>query len=273
MHYKKIVTMSATANYAAVKIFPAYHKGGKNRSQKKNATSEAAIKRNKKAMTMKVWTKIVSNFSDGDWFLTLTYSDAPTTKTEAATIFRQFKRKIKKECAKQNIEVRSIWTPPEIGKEKGRLHHHLVINKEVPLNLIQTYWTYGVVNISRLDEEKYKTAYYGLAEYIVKDTAENYDRKRDLHKKAYSCTKNLLEGITKKTMVKKQVVTVPKGWQLVEESLNEYLDEYTGELILEYKLKSVVPRPNTKWFKGKIIPISEAYTMAKEYIEEQLSLF
>ena len=50
MHYKKIVTMSATANYAAVKIFPAYHKGGKNRSQKKNATSEAAIKRNKKEL-------------------------------------------------------------------------------------------------------------------------------------------------------------------------------------------------------------------------------
>lgn len=280
MTFKKYITLSRNAKYAAIKIVPPARRGnpGKAREKRKNPTSDAVVRRNKKSLTMRLWGLIVSNYDEHDYHITLTYDDKrrPESEEAAKRTFEKYKRKLKRKAEKEGIELRMIWVT-----EKGtqnKYHHHIIINKEVPTDLIFDLWREDTGGVIVKAQELNKNAgnspdFYDLASYIVKEKTAEYDRTEDFNKKAYSRTRNLFNAETEVKNTKKQLVEPPRGYDVVPGSVEWYIDPFTGLESLEYRVMAKDQHPRRTWRKGKKIPITRAYDLHTQFIEEQLSLF
>lgn len=278
MIFKKYKTLSANGKYAAIKIAPSMPKGnpGKKRAKREKPTHEAVVKRNKRALTMRLWGLIVSNFEEYDNFISLTYENGHVPESEEASKdnFRKFKRKLQRKAKQKGIQLRMIWVTES---KSGRPHHHLIINREVPTELIFEIWHEvkggKIIRVTLMRQDAGKSPdFYDLASYMVKEKTTEYNIIQDLNQKAYSRTRNLVLPETREENVKRQEIRVPKGWELVPGSVEEYIDCITGLPYLEYRLMATEPNANKRQKRGRKVPISKVYDLKRLYIEEQLSL-
>ena len=273
--YTRYTTLSATAQYASVKITLTKHPGRDTRTKKGIPSSDAALRANQRARHYRLWNDITSNFVDGDHWLCPTYDamHLPKNEEEAKRNISKFIQDVKRKCKRRGIEVFAIWNT-EKGTEGERLHHHIIMNEEVPLHIIEECWTYGKVKPKKLYDEGYnKDGFWTLAGYMIKNSVDSYCRESDLNKQAYSRTRNLKKPRTKKTPVSELEIYVPKGYIVMKNSVKEYTNEITGLPVLEYRLQAATKNPRKNWHRGKKIPFREAYPITREYIEERLSLF
>lgn len=140
------------------------HPPGAKREKKSKKTKEAQMKINLRNTAIELTILMNSNFSPGDYHVTLTYTpeqrpeDLEGAKKDRKKFLRQLRRRIKKE----NQEFKYILVT-EIGK-RGALHHHMVMN-QVPTEWIRTAWPKGRIDIRPLDDTG---QYSRLAEYFAK---------------------------------------------------------------------------------------------------------
>lgn len=280
MVFKKYITLSSNAKFAAIKItsLPRRRNLGKVRGKRRAPTSESVIKKNKKTLIMRLWSLIVSNYDEHDYYITITYDDErrPESEEAAKKNFARYKRKLKRETEKKGVELRMVWVT-ESGT-RNKYHHHMIINKEVPRDLIFDLWRADMGGVIGKAQELNKNAgnspdFYDLACYLVKEKTAGYDRAKDFNKKAYSRTRNLIDAETEVKCVKRQLVEPPDGYEVVTGSVEWYTDPFTGLESLEYRVITKARNPMRTWRKGEKIPITKAYELHTRFIEEQLSLF
>lgn len=149
---------------------------------------------------------INANFRKGDILLGLDYSDEGLKKLEnsidgwddlneeerADAIYsaaeRELKlciRRVKYLAAKEGINIRFIAVTSDMDGKTGemvRVHHHLLINREV-LELFQAKWTLGGVNKRPLKNQK---DYTDIAEYLMAQVRRIPDAKK------YTSSRNLV---------------------------------------------------------------------------------
>ena len=108
-----------------------------------------------------------TNFTDNDFFITLSYQDKylPRSDKEALDEAKKYIRRLQYHCKKNNIpEPAAIWN---IEKSKaGRYHHHMIIKCALSRDFIERKWGKGRINTRRLQFDENGLA--GLSEYIQK---------------------------------------------------------------------------------------------------------
>lgn len=174
-------------NLFEVEIYPALPKMGKRKIRKENP--DVYRKWNDSFRKKNIIRKINHNFESGDLYGTLTYpkESYPTHMDEAKKNMVNFIKRIKTRLKKKNIDLCKFkYVYATEKSEKGRMHHHFIMNSLLTMDEIMECWNKGGYNkISKIDYDA-KFGITGLATYLCKE-----HKKRAKSEKRYSCSKNL----------------------------------------------------------------------------------
>lgn len=238
-----------TANYGAP---------GMKRAEKKNRTPEEMAKQNYWKRCRDLRRIIELNFGEGDLHVVLTCKkEERPDKEEAPKVIRKFRDRLAREYKKQVWELKYVITC-EIG-QRGAVHWHMIINnmtseRTSTTKLIQKYWIRGRPYFTALDGSG---DYKKLAEYIVKETAEKIKKEETCEKLSYIASRNLKKPQVKRSNVKakkwKKEPVVPKGWELVAESLINGINRYTGLPYQKYVIRRIPGKEKKKDAGGRYI--------------------
>lgn len=180
-----------SGNQFEVEIYPALTKKGNKKVRKEN--HEVYQKWNDVHRKKKIIRKINHNFSSGDLYGTLTYpkENYPGDIEEAKKNMVNFIKRIKARLKKKNIELSEFkYVYATERSEKGRIHHHFIMNSLLTMDEVIDCWNKGGYNkISKIDYDA-RFALTGLAIYLCKE-----NKKKVKFEKIYSCSKNLKNPI------------------------------------------------------------------------------
>lgn len=191
------------------------------RSPNMKKTSEKQKEINKRNREEEFLATCLANFDIEDWYITLTYTREarPDSIKSAHKEFGTFIQKVKRYCKRHNIECLCCGKtemPPS-----GAVHHHFMMNKAVPLEIILKYWTKGrVKDIQRI----YSMDDMKLVNYIAKGEGA----KHSVVEYKFFKTRNLKKPIIKRKVIKAnswtRVPKAKKGYQILEDSIFNYTD-------------------------------------------------
>jgi hypothetical protein len=219
-----------------------YHDGrygapGMKRLKKKKATPEQIEKINKINKERKCWRKMVLNFRENDYWITLTYKkdERPLDMKAAAQDIKDFIDKIRSQYRKREKELKWM-LHTEIGS-KGGCHHHLVLNRITDADLIiKKAWSKGGIHLKLMYEEG---NFQKLAEYLSKKP----DEENKLKESRYSCSRNLkLPKSDTKPYKRKTWTEEPKprkGFYVDKQSYHEGINPVTGYKYRRYLMMKV----------------------------------
>lgn len=190
------------------------------RGRNENLTSEEQQKRNL-ALARKGLTRIINaNFTGEDYFVLLTH-DGIVSVDEAKKERRNFFERLKRYRKKNGFsDLKYI----AVIEEKGRVHHHMILNHFEELNMkdalevLQEIWGKGLVKIKRLYKNQKDNR---LASYITKENIKK-DAKR------WSSSRNLAKPKVKLEVIgetkRKTTLRPPKGYRMVTHT-EDYFEE------------------------------------------------
>ena len=134
---------------------------------------DAKAKLNKKNSRLLCIRLIELNFTEKDFFTTLTYDDAhlPSTREEAGKCIKSFIRKVNYRLKKAGLpNALYIYTTEK--PENGRWHHHIVLSAGLNADEVMRCWPFGAVNkIDHLKREQ--NGFEKIGNYISKEFNEN----------------------------------------------------------------------------------------------------
>ena len=179
-------------DYLDVDIYPVHAKT-LNRRKKAKPTSETQQKLNDARAEKKLVRIANANFKTGDIKVTLTYDKEhhPESDEEAARQLSTFLRRVKRYRASKGLDELKYIVTTEKGKMKGRIHHHLIMNRGLDQQEIYDFWNrQGFTEVAALifDENGIQT----LVDYMLKQAREFEGKKK------YSRSRNLIVPQPKK---------------------------------------------------------------------------
>ena len=168
----------------------------------------------------------------------------------------KMKRGLQRYCKKNDIPFRLVETMG-IGAMTGKVHHHIVMNKEIPLEIVARYWQEEHIFAQPLKGWNYSK----VAKYMIKNAEESKD-KRGKYMKAFRCSRQVVRPEPRIETMKRAPHTVDtedlkprKGYQIDRDSIKVYEHPITGAVCLEYIEVSLEPEPRLKRYsKGRKIP-------------------
>lgn len=234
-----------------------YGAKGEKRNKKQKRTPEDIERQNQYQRTKTVRHLIKANFTEGDYWTTLTYSDKEgKTIRDISEDVSRFLKNIRYQYKKVDIPCKYIYRI-EIGS-KGGIHVHIILNRITDLDrLIQRYWTHGKTFNELLDDGTYER----LADYIVKPPTDQQKKllktfEEDAKKLIrYSCSRNLTrpepetKTYTSRTMrsVFNNDLIPNEGYYIDKNSIRRGVNAFTGYGYLYYQevkiMKDEIPEP------------------------------
>ncbi len=230
--YRKVKDFGGWKEIENYIIAPNMGNAGK-RAAREKSTKEAVQRVNMKHAVERCEDKIRANFVPGDKYVTFTFQPTamPDSKAAAVRAWNAFVKRLRRRCDKIDVELKYCKTI-EQGERHGHWHIHAIINDAVPYELLRDCWSKcGSLFVESLwgDGNGYANV-HNLAEYFV---GANKKGKRISEKtkseKTYSFSANCIDPkVTYEIMSAKWLKTprVPKGWELIRNSLEEYEDAY-----------------------------------------------
>ena len=154
-------------NYLEIEVFPVYTKA-KGKGKRKKPTTEIQQRLNQRHAEAKLRRLLHTNFTEADFFVTLTFDDAhlPPSVEDAQQLLQNFLRRLKRRCT----GLKYIYIL-EKGQENGRIHIHMVISGGLDEDDLAALWGMGKVKASLLEFNEDGLA--ALAKYFTKGEAEN----------------------------------------------------------------------------------------------------
>lgn len=226
-------------------------KSEKGRKPKMNPTSEAVAKINRINQERELTAKLNASFRPGDWWITLSNEIGVTVEESMAKIGK-LKRGLQRYCKREGIPYKMIETVG-IGTVKGKVHHHVVLNQEIPMEVVYRYWQEELVFAQPLKGWNYQK----VAAYILKN-AEESKNKRGKFTKAFRCSRQVarpeprVEEMSRVASFDIEDLKPRKGYQIDRDSIRAYDHPITGVPCLEYIEVSMEPEPRIKkYYKGK----------------------
>jgi len=224
---------------------------GKARKPKTNPTPDAVKKINRMNQERELTAKLNASFTPGDWWITLSHQQM-VTPDESLTLVGKLKRGLQRYCKKHQIPFRLIETMG-IGSQNGKPHHHIVLNKEVPLEVLYRYWPEEDTFAQPLKGYNYQK----VAAYMMKNAEESKDC-RGKHKKAFRCSRQVSRPEPRVEQMKRQAtfdtedLKAREGYAIDRDSIRKYEHPITGACCLEYIEVSLEPQPRIKqYYKGR----------------------
>ena len=133
---------------------------------------DAKAKLNKKNSRLLCIRLIELNFTEKDFFTTLTYDDAhlPSTREEAGKCIKSFIRKVNYRLKKAGLP-NALYIYATEKPEAGRWHHHIVLSAGLSTNEVMKCWPFGSVN--KIDYlRKAQNGFEKIGNYISKEFNE-----------------------------------------------------------------------------------------------------
>ncbi len=202
---------------------------GKKRKEKVKATPEQVEKQNRLNKSKRIRRRIKNNFSEGDYYLTLTFKkeNRPESVKDAIKIWGKVQRKLRDVCKKQNKAFKWIACIERGGK--GAIHFHLIMNRlEEGDRILQKIWTYGRVHMQLLYEEG---GFRDSADYISK-TPNDKENGWYSHSRNLPIPKPRVKRITSKIKEPKAY----KGYYIDKNTIYEGINPVTGYLYRHYEM-------------------------------------
>ena len=144
-------------DYKEVYVYPVYattSRGG-GRRKKANPTGEAQARLNKRISENNLVRLLNANFTSSDLAFDLTYRDDqnPSTDKQALRELQNFLRRLKRYRKQHGLPPLKYISVTE-RCERGAVHHHLVINGGVGINVLALLWGKGYTKATplQLDE-------------------------------------------------------------------------------------------------------------------------
>ena len=158
-----------------VEIYPEFTKG-----QKDQIPDEGKRKRQRQAQknlndknSKKMCERVISeNFTDRDIWATFTYTDdnMPASMEVATKNMQNYIRRLNYQRKKQGLSNARYVYVTECS-EKGRWHHHIVMDGDVDMDTVEAVWNLGKRNeIRRLQRDE--NGLVGMARYITKEKSK-----------------------------------------------------------------------------------------------------
>lgn len=132
------------------------------------------------------------NFTDGDLWITLTYTNEPESIEQATACMQRFIRNLNGRRKRLGImNARYIYITERVSEdgETVRVHHHLLMDGLLDMTTVLSMWKYGGRNESRYLKTD-ENGIAGAAEYMSKSAA---DTKRRRHEKRWTASRNLIK--------------------------------------------------------------------------------
>ena len=225
-----------------------YGAKGEKRNKKQKRTPEDIARQNQYQKARTVRHLIKQNFSEGDYWITLTYAKQEEGRSirSIAKDVSNFLSRLRREYKRQEVLCKYIYRI-EIGS-RGGIHVHMILNRITDLDIIlQNKWVHGRVHNELLDNGTYEK----LADYIVKpptdqqkkllrSIADSEDAKKLIR---YSCSRNLERPepethiYSQRTMraVFNNDLVPTKGFFIDKDSIRRGINCFTGMSYLHYQ--------------------------------------
>lgn len=215
---------------------------GMPRGEKKKKTPEEMAKQNLWRKKRDLRRLIELNFGEGDWHVVLTCNkELRPSVEEAPKVIRQFRDKLARAYKKKGWDLKYIITC-ETGK-RGAVHWHMIINDrsddtDSTARMVRKLWARGRPYFTALDESG---DYSRLADYIIKEYEKRKADQETIEKLSYMSSRNLLKPVVKKEKKDARAwrpePRVPRGWELIPESLINGLNKFTGWPYQKYTIR------------------------------------
>lgn len=212
-----------------VEIYPVYKKNSIPSNWKSKKNKQAQKNLNDKNARKNLIRLINTNFTDGDYFLTLSYSDdnLPVDHEQAKKNMQNFMRRLNYQLKKRELKkAKYIYITEHSVKDKIRCHHHLIISTELPIDEVEKLWKLGRRNnMRKLNSDEYGLT--GVATYLTKDPQG---------KKRWCSSNNLKKPkVTKSNskFSKKRVSILTRFQDLIRHDMEKYNPEY---LFLDHEI-------------------------------------
>lgn len=212
--------MVESGDFLEIDIFE-IHKKAKSRKERAFKSRPVQIALNHKNSTRKLKWLLQANFTDSDYHVVLSYpADFDVTLESAKKIIIKFLRRVRNRFKYLGYDFKYVYVT-EIGKKKGRPHHHLIASGDFGEEIFKIEWNKEFEEYKKSKETTYvwskeledsDVGYGALAEYLTKsyrytesdeddDTSEDLvsfaDKEHALGLRSYTCSKNLKKPITK----------------------------------------------------------------------------
>lgn len=146
--------------------------------KKKKDNREAQKNLNDKNARKYLERLINHNFDNRDIWITLTYDEEhlPSDMGEAQKNMQNYVRRINYQRKKRGLKNAKYVYVTEVT-EKGRCHHHIVMDGDMELETVERCWKFGGRNeLRRLQKDE--NGLSGVANYIVKEKQRKKSEKR-----------------------------------------------------------------------------------------------
>lgn len=174
MKTKKIIQAGALVLEA---IYPrgSAHDSPRTRAGKRQLSSAAQQRMNRKHSYQKLELMLAANFRPGDLMITLTYDDAhlPAKRTTAVNRLKIFRAALSASRRERRLGDMVMIFNTEDAFGEGRFHHHLVVNNVgEDFEDLRRLWPWGEnIEIRRLKLDS-EHSYESLARYLCKEARE-----------------------------------------------------------------------------------------------------
>ena len=177
-----------SGDFLEVDCFTVRKPNSSRKAKAKPSTNAQKILNQKNAARRLTWL-VQDNFGTNDFYLSLTYplSFEGNEKMLNGKLYDNWLRRIKRKYKKAGLELRYI-ASTELGEDRKRLHHHLIISGEFGAEVLKEEWNKqfntckkGYAHIEQLTFTR--TGVAALAHYQTKDPRLFY--------RSYTCSKNL----------------------------------------------------------------------------------
>lgn len=226
-----------------------YHDGrygapGMSRQKKKKPTKEDMQKVNAMNKARLCQCRLLQYFSEGDYFITLTYRiDArPTDMKSALLHWTKLIRKIRREYRKREKQL--FWIRNIERGTRGAWHIHLVISRiQDTANILEEAWSYGGIYVTQIKKSKYYSedfrelaSYLTKGEYTREKKADGTHAVPRIREASYGTSKNMpLPEPKKKKLVRwSKEVKPKKGYYMAR--IHEGINPKTGYKYRKYTM-------------------------------------
>lgn len=191
--------------------------------RKKNRQAQRNL--NEKNSRKQCERTINENFTDEDIWATFTYTteNAPVSMKVAQKNMQNYIRRLNYQRKKRGLPNARYVYVTECG-DKGRWHHHIVLDGDIDIDTVEKLWTLGKRNqVRRL--EKDENGLVGMAKYITKPKGKGKKEAEGKYQKTWTPSKGLKKPKVDKNHYKTKqnhVDSMAKGTLKVEDHMKKW---------------------------------------------------
>ncbi len=228
-----------------------YGAPGRKREGRKGRTPEQIERQNEFNRIRRLQRIILANFRPGEsWHLTLGYGDdKPETEEEAKKRLRKFLSQMRKVLNAAGMDFKWI-AVTEVGKRGKAFHHHLIIEDLDGIHrLVKRLWKHGHDHWSDVYA---KGEMEQLASYMVKKETKTGPDGKKITGTRYTHSRNnlIIPRPERQTMRRRrwpESPFVPKGWELIKDTLYDGENPVTGYPYRHYSLRRIAKKGEDRY--------------------------